>query len=153
MKWKDIRQKTPALFQRLTGVKKEVFRMMVSELKQLSPLSQHKVKGKKRGPKHKLCKEDELLMMLMYFREYRTFFHIAQDYGISEVQCWRIVTQTESLLLESKKFHLPGKKKLTENNNWEVVVVDVSEHSVERPKKNRNNIIQERKRNTPSKVK
>lgn len=127
--------------------------MMVSELKQLSPLSQHKVKGKKRGPKHKLCKEDELLMMLMYFREYRTFFHIAQDYGISEVQCWRIVTQTESLLLESKKFHLPGKKKLTENNNWEVVVVDVSEHSVERPKKNRNNIIQERKRNTPSKVK
>lgn len=152
MQWKNIRQKTPRLFQRLTGVKREVFKMMVSELKRLSPGSQHKIKGRKRGPKHKLGKEDELLMMLMYYREYRTFFHIAQDYGISEAQCWRIVTQTEALLLESKKFHLPGKKKLTENNNWEVVMVDVAEHSVERPKKNRNNIIQERKRNTPLKA-
>lgn len=152
MKWKHIRQKTPASFRRLTGVKKEVFKAMVSELKRLSPGSRHKVKGKKRGPKHKLRKEDELLMMLMYYREYRTFFHIAQDYGISEAQCWRIVTQTEALLLQSKKFHLPGKKKLVDNKDWEVVVVDVAEHSVERPKKNRSDIIQERKSDTRLKV-
>ncbi len=152
MKWKNIRPKAPRVFQRLTGVKKEVFKTMVSELKRLSPGSAHKVKGKKRGPKPKFKKEDELLMMLMYYREYRTFFHIAQDYGISEPQCWRIVTQTEALLLKSKKFHLPGKKKLVENNNWEVVVVDVAEHSVERPKKNKGDITQERKSGTPSRV-
>lgn len=152
MKWKNIRQKSPRVFKRLTGVKKEVFKTMVSELKRLSPGSQHKIKGKKRGPKPKFRIEDELLMMLMYYREYRTFFHIAQDYNISEVQCWRIVTQTERLLIKSKKFHLPGKKKLLENKNWEVVVVDVAEHGVERPKKNKSAIIQERKRSIPSRV-
>lgn len=152
MKWKNIRQKSPKSFRRLTGVKKEVFKTMVLELKRLSPGSAHKVKGKKRGPKPKLKKEDELLMMLMYYREYRTFFHIAEDYGISEPQCWRLVTQTERLLLKSKKFHLPGKKKLLENNNWEVVVVDVAEHSVERPKKNKGAIIQARKNGIPSRA-
>lgn len=125
---------------------------MVAELKRLRPPSQHKVKGKKRGPKPKLTQEDKLLVMLMYYREYRTFFHIAAAYGISEAQCWRIVTQTEQILLKSKKFHLPGKKKLLENNDWEVVVVDVAEHSVERPKKNRDDTIQERKSDTPSRA-
>lgn len=152
MRWKNIRQKAPKVFQRLTGVKKEVFKIMVSELKRLSPGSGHKIKGKKRGPKPKLKKEDELLMMLMYYREYRTFFHIAEDYGVSEPQCWRIVTGTERILIQSKKFHLPGKKKLLENNNWEVVVVDVAEHSVERPKKNKGATIQERKSDTPSRA-
>src|SRR3990172_6769170 len=117
MQWKNIRQKAPKVFQRLTGVKKEVFKIMVSELKRLSPCSGNKIKGKKRGPKPKLKQEDALLMMLMYYREYRTFFHIAQDYGISEPQCWRIVTGTERILIQSKKFHLPGMKKLLENNN------------------------------------
>ena len=111
MKWKNIRQKAPKVFQRLTGVKKEVFKIMVSEVKRLSPGSGHKIKGKKRGPKPKLKKEDELLMMLMYYREYRTFFHIAQDYGISEPQCWRIVTQTTADINTEQKVSFAGEEK------------------------------------------
>ena len=38
-------------------------------------------------------------MMLMYNWEYRTFMHIAADYGISEAQCWRIVKDIEDILI------------------------------------------------------
>ncbi len=53
----------------------------------------------------------------MYYREYRTFFHISKQYGISEIcsVSWRIVTQTEQLLLQSPIFHLPGKKITTQD--------------------------------------
>ena len=36
------------------------------------------------GRPPKLSRADQLLMTLMYWREYRTEFHIAQSYGISE---------------------------------------------------------------------
>ena len=48
--------------------------------------------------------------------------------------------------LQSKTFHLPGKKALhAAENNFEVIVIDVSEHPIERPKKSSGRTIQERK--------
>ena len=89
-------------------------------------------------------------MMLMYYREYRSFAHIAASYNISEAQCWRIITTMEQYLIKSKLFHLPGKKTLTKSDmEWEVVIVDVSEHPIERPKKNNDNIIQGKRKNIP----
>src|SRR3954447_14500408 len=91
-----------------------------------------------RGRSAKLSVEDQVLMMLMYYREYRSFFHIGLSYGISEVQCWRIVTKVESALIQSKAFRLPGKKQLHQNRELQgrTVIVDVSEQPIERPKKN-----------------
>jgi len=69
------------------------------------------------------------------------------------MQCWHIITQTEQLLLQSKLFHLLGKKSLhTSENNVEVIVVDVSEHPVERPKKNSGSIIQAKRNGTHKKL-
>jgi hypothetical protein len=148
MKWKSARTYKGAQFKRLVGVERETFEKMVSEIIKSKEPSNHKVPGKKRGAKPKLRAEDELLMMLMYYREYRTFFHIGAEFGISEVQCWRIVTKIEKILIESKQFHLPGKKKLLESDNeWEVLLVDASEHAVERPKKNNGGITLEKRRN------
>ena len=91
-------------------------------------------------------------MMLMYNREYRTFMHIAVDYGISESQCWRIVKDIEDILIQSNAFRLPGKKELTKSSvRWSVVLVDVAESPIERPKKNSGGIIQEKRKNTPIK--
>ena len=150
MKWKNVKQLSAEKFKRLVGVTRETFDNMVSEYKRLLPLSKYKVPGKKRGPKPTLRKEDELLMMLMYYREYRTFYHISGDYGMSEAQCWRIITTAEKLLIKSELFHLPGKKKLLgEEMEWEVVLVDASEHSIERPKKNSGSITQAKRKNTP----
>jgi hypothetical protein len=39
-------------------------------------------------------------------------------------------------MIKSGKFSLPGKRKLIESSlNFEVIVVDVTEHPIERPKK------------------
>jgi hypothetical protein len=73
-------------------------------------------------------------MTLMYWREYRTEFHIAQSYGISEATVCRTIRKVEDALVRSKKFRLPGKKVLQPSNTvFEVVLVDVSEQPVERP--------------------
>jgi hypothetical protein len=68
---------------------------MVSEAKGISKTQTKKTAGKKRGPKDKLSWYDKTLMMLMYYREYRTFAHVGASYHISEAQCWRIVTTLE----------------------------------------------------------
>ena len=148
MKWEDIKNCKPPVFKRLTGVSKETFMMMSFEVNRLSPASIHKIQGAKRGPKPKLSTEDKLLMMLMYYREYRTFLHISSDYGISEVQCWRIITSLEQLLIKSKLFHLPGKKVLQQSNSFEIVLVDVAESPIERPKKNSENTTQGKRKST-----
>lgn len=148
MKWEDIKNCKPPVFKRLTGVSKETFMMMSFEVNRLSPASIHKIQGAKRGPKPKLSTEDKLLMMLMYYREYRTFLHISSDYGISEAQCWRIITSLEQLLIKSKLFHLPGKKVLQQANSFEIVLVDVAESPIERPKKNSENTTQGKRKST-----
>jgi hypothetical protein len=142
MRWKTARTYEGSQFKRLVGVERETFDIMVSELKRLKPPSKHKVPGKKRGPRPKLIAADEVLMVLMYYREYRTFFHLGSEYGLSEAQCWRLVTETEKLLIKSSLFHLPGKKSLlNDDTEWEVILVDVAESAIERPKKNNASII------------
>ena len=150
MRWQTVKKSTPNQFKRLVGVQPETFEKMVSEAKRINAERAPKKVGKKRGPKEKINWYDKTLMMLMYYREYRTFAHIGASYNISEAQCWRIVTTMERWLIKSDLFHLPGKKKLTESDvEWEVVIVDVSEHPIERPKKNNESIIQGKRKNIP----
>ncbi len=92
---------------------------------------------RKGGPKPKLCVEDRLLLALEYLREYRTYFHVGINYGLSESQAIRIHRWVEKELIKDKRFHLPGRKKLLESDHeFEVVLVDAAESPVERPKKN-----------------
>lgn len=61
-------------------------------------------------------------------REYRTYFHIAQSWGINESTAYRMIRFCEDSLMDSGVFSLPGKKKLLESNHKiEVIVVDVTE--------------------------
>jgi len=90
----------------------------------------------KRGGQCKLSVEDQLLVVLEYWREYRTQFHIATSCGLSESAVCRLLGKVETLLMDSGKFRLPGKKQLYQNaDNWAVLAVDVTESPIERPKK------------------
>ena len=122
------------MFKRLTGVKRSTFAKMVEVVKEHIALSR---KHPSRGAPAKASVEDQLLMMLMYYREYRTFLHTATSYGYSESQGWRIVRKVEDLLLRSGVFRLPGKKALLKIEGAVLgnIVVDVGESPVERPKK------------------
>ena len=119
-------------FRRLTGVKKETFRVMVEILQKAESL-----RRSKGGPKRKLCVEDMLLLALEYLREYRTYFHVGSNYGVSESQAQRIHRWVEEELIKDKRFHLPGRKQLLKSDcEFEVIIVDASESPIERPKKN-----------------
>lgn len=87
--------------------------------------------------------------MLEYWREYRTQFHIAKSWQLSEPTVCRIITKIENILKRSPDFALLGKKALRQSDNiLEVIVVDATETPVERPKKNSDVIIQVRKSDT-----
>src|SRR5437763_11399825 len=123
-------------FRRLTGVSRSVFALMVEILTVAD--AHKKAKG---GRKSKLCIEDRLLMTLEYLREYRTYFHIAQNYGISESNAYKICKWVEDTLIKDKHFALPGRKALLDSDaEYEVILIDASESPIERPKKDRNAI-------------
>lgn len=63
----------------------------------------------------------------------------------------RTIRKTEDILSKSRAFTLPGKKQLqASNNQLEVVVVDVTETPIERPQKNKNSFIVEKRNDTHS---
>ena len=133
MNYETIKQLKDSDFKRLTGVQRETFDLMLKVIE----------KGLRDfGRPTKLSRADQLLMTLIYWREYRTEFHIAQSYGVSEATVCRTIHKVEDILVRSQKFRLPGKKALqTSDTVFEVVLVDVSEQPVERPKKAKNGTI------------
>jgi len=91
---------------------------------------------KKSGRPPKLRIEDQILLTLQYLREYRTYYHIGQDWKISESNTCRIVFKIENILIKSRKFNLPGKKKLLDSSiDEDLILMDVMESPIERPKK------------------
>jgi hypothetical protein len=145
MRWGTVQRLEDSQFQRLVGVKRPTFNKIIEVITLVQNQRCHK-----RGRPSKLCIEDQVLILLMYYREYRTFFHIGITYGISEAQCWRIVRKLEDKLIKSKCFHLQGKKALVQDNkDKEVVVIDVGESPIERPKKNSVPIIPVKRNGTP----
>ena len=88
------------------------------------------------GKPNTLCIEDQLLMMLEYWREYRTYFHIAQTRGISESAAYRNIKWCENTLAKSKAFRLPGRKTVAASERaFDIVLIDATETPIERPKK------------------
>jgi hypothetical protein len=131
MTYEQLKHLKPSGFKRRCGVHPDTFAQMVSVLRP------HLDRRGKRGGQAKLSVEDQLLVVLEYWREYRTYFHIGSSWGLSESAVCRLVAKVERLLIESAQFRLPGKKQLYQNpSNWAVVVVDVTERPIERPQKN-----------------
>ncbi len=145
MSYEQIKDLPSALFKRYCGVKPETFQKMVRVVS--AHLAETRIKT---GRPPKLSVEDQLLMTLEYWREYRTFFHIAKSWGIHEASVWRTIRRVEDVLTKSKAFTLPGKKKLQmSDHEIEFIVVDVAETPIERPKKSKKPITAARKNDTP----
>jgi hypothetical protein len=131
MNYEQLQKLNPADFKRYCGVHQETFKEMVKIVKA------EKILQKKSVRPSKLSIENQILMTLSYLREYPTFFHLGIKWGINESNSYRIVIRTEKILIKSGLFNLPGKKILNriQNEEIETVVVDVSEHEIERPQK------------------
>jgi len=133
MRYETVKPLKDTDFKRLTGVQRETFELMLQVVE--AGLREF-------GRPPKLSRADQLLMTRMYWREYRTEFHIAQSYGLDESTVSRTIQKIEDVLVRSGKFHLPGKKALqTSDTIFEVVLVDASEQPIERPKKVKKRIL------------
>lgn len=137
MKYENIKEYDEKQFRRITGVKRVTFNKMIEILKK-----SYAEKHKRRGRKPKLSIENQLLAALEYWREYRTYAHIAASYGIAESNIYRNIKWIEDTLIKDGTFSLPGKKELLkEDADNDVILIDATETPVERPKKNKENII------------
>jgi phage anti-repressor protein len=146
-KYEKIKNLSEAEFRRLTGVKKGTFEFMLETYEQASA-----AKKKLPGRPSALISADQVLMMLEYNREYRTYFHIGQSYGLSESNAYRCIKKVEEHLIRSGKFSLPGRKVLQNADTlYEIVLVDATEIKIERPKKNKEPITAAKNTNTTSK--
>ena len=131
-------------FRRLTGVKRTTFGKMLEILQ-----SARGIRGAKGGRPNAASTEDALLMALEYLREYRTYFHIATSYGVSESTAYRLIRWVEETLVRDGAFSLPGRKELLRSDtDIEVVLVDAAESPVQRPQKNSGGVTPARKSGT-----
>ncbi|MES2459272.1 MAG: transposase family protein [Armatimonadota bacterium] len=100
MHYADLQALKPERFKRLTGVSPQTFNEMLATLKE---------SWRDFGRPCKLSREDQLLVALMYWREYRSLAHIGATYKISEPTVSRTIRRVEDTLMQSGKFTLPGK--------------------------------------------
>jgi hypothetical protein len=121
--------KRPAEFTRLVGVNFGTFQIILEKLeaeivrfKQQKPMRQ-------RGLKSSLTIADQLLLTLIYLRQYHTFLQIGEMFSISESYAQKRYCFISKRLLEA--LDLPNDKSLTAHNLK--LIVDVTEQEIERP--------------------
>ena len=142
-RYERARELNEKQFKLLVGVKKRVFAAMCEVLRKA-----YDAKHQNRGRHSKLPIELMLMLALCYWRQYITYFELGFEYGVSQSVAHEIVEWVEDTLIRSGEFKLPGKKALLEDRNLQVVLLDVMESPIERPKKNRKNTTQGRRKST-----
>jgi len=98
MTYLRYQQLKPEDFKRLCGVHHQTFACMVAVLEE-----QVELKKKKLGRPSKFSIEDQVLMSLEYWREYRTYFHIGQTWELHESTVSRIVRKVENAIIQAGK--------------------------------------------------
>jgi len=130
-------------YQELFGIKKPTFDKMLEILQ-----AKHVELHKKGGRKPKLSVLDKLIIMFNYYRDYRTMNNIAFDYGVVKSTICDTVKWVENVLVKDGSFSLPKKRTLQQEDlDVEVVLIDATECEIERPKKNKKNGIQAKRKN------
>ena len=131
-------------YQELFGVNKTTFEAMLEILE-----TDYRRKHKQGGRPPKLSVPDKLIIMLQYYKEYRTMECVAFDYGVSKSTICDAIHWAEETLIADGRFRLPSKRALLEDDSIEVVIVDVTECETERPKKNKKDTIPAKRRDIP----
>ena len=134
-------------FRRLLGVKRGTYTAMLAELERWHAAKQ------KTGRPPVLSLERQLVLTLQFWREYRTQYHLAAEWGVQESTVRRTIERVENTLIKSGVFALPARPKTGgADQQWEVVIVDVTERPVERPKKSSAPATRAKRSVTPSRA-
>jgi hypothetical protein len=132
-------------FKEIIGVKRTTFEAMITILKDAYNSRPRKWRG---GRRKKLSLEEQLMLTLKYYRYYITQKALAFEFEVGEATVSDTIKWVEEMLIKDGTFSLPGKKALLEDDSMEVVLVDVTECPIERPQKNSESTIPEKRRDT-----
>ena len=118
-------------FKRITGVTRELFEKMLERLNE--QYKQDHIRGGAPGQPVEL----RLTLALEYWREYRTFEHMSNDHQIPKSTINEMVLWVEDVLRKDEEFKLVDLKerfKTDEESDIDIIIVDVEEQPIERPK-------------------
>ena len=121
--------KRPAEFTRLVGVGFGTFQIILEKLENEVTRYKQQKPMRQRGLKSSLTIADQLLLTLIYLRNYHTFLQLGEMFSISESYAQKRYTFISRRLM--KALDLPNDKSLTADNLK--LVVDVTEQEIERP--------------------
>lgn len=121
--------KRPAEFTRLVGVNFGTFQIILTKLE--NEITRYKEQKPMRqcGLKSSLTIADQLLLTLIYLRQYHTFLQLGETFSISESYAQKRYTFISKRLM--KALDLPNDKDLTAENLK--LIADVTEQEIERP--------------------
>jgi predicted DNA-binding protein YlxM (UPF0122 family) len=120
----------PEEFRPICGVLPHTFQAMVS------CVSSHKQRGCKTGRLGRLCFEDQVFVLLEYYRDYPSMAKLAMEYEVDPTTIGRVIRRVEKILVASPEFRLPSKRELQNTNlSIEAVIVDATEMAVQKPKR------------------
>lgn len=121
----------PSEFLRLSGINYTAFTILLCKVeahilanKAAKPIS-------KRGRKSKLSIGLQLLLALMYIRQYSCFITLGLQFNISESYCQKRYVYIRKILMEI--LELPNNELLTTDKFTKLTAIDVSEQPIERP--------------------
>ena len=124
MDWNKAKRLPEKHFRRATGLTPLLFQTLVETI------NDHLALRKYSGRPPILSVEDQLLLTLMYYREYRTLFMIGVTDEVSEATAWQVIRKIE----DSPEFNLIRKERLSLENQETTYLVDATEIAIERPK-------------------
>ncbi|MCL2643107.1 MAG: hypothetical protein FWD52_06320 [Candidatus Bathyarchaeota archaeon] len=137
-------------FKLITGVTIEVFYRILEVLKQKY------AKDHAQGGQPGLPVELRLTWALEYWREYRSFRHMANDHQIAKSIINKAVLWVEDAISESEEFKLKDLKerfKPNEEETIKIVMIDVEEQPIERPKHKQEDSYSGKKNDTQQNIK
>ncbi len=126
MQSQDLSKYSDPCFRRLTGVSRGVYTLMLSTLMEYE--QKHRSKT---GRKSKINLENQLLLTLLYWKNYGNLLFFAHFWNVHLTTIDRIIKKVERILGDSGQFDLP-EKDLSETQE-QTCLVDTTEVEIQRP--------------------
>lgn len=138
----ELSRYSDADFQRLTGVSRKVFSLMLSEVQQYESLY-HSGKGRK----SKISLDNQLLLTLLYWKQYGGLLLYSYIYHVDTTTVFRITEKIKDILHASGQFNLPetALSEVTEH----LCLVDATEVEIQRPVEHQEDVYSGKKKSTP----
>jgi hypothetical protein len=127
--FEKYKSKRPSEFTRLVGVNYGTFQIILKRLENEITRYKQQKPMRQRGLKSSLTIADQLLLTLIYLRQYHTFLQLGEMFSISESYAQKRYCFISKRLMNA--LDLPNDKSLTTENLK--LIADVTEQEIERP--------------------